>query len=747
MSHQVPLTLYVLFHPASNEARDLADHLHDWFRLKQDDGDGTEAGLPIWYRSCIKQEEQGWRLTPGIPWDEARLNVLIVLADDQMVADPSWREALQAELDDIPDGGRNLVLPAPIDWSAYRLGFLFGTRNRLPAGTPRLDEEPDGVAPGDDEGKRQRAARILDRARELRRAATEAVTRQLRAVDGTVAPPNLDVFLSHAKADGAPIAERIRDGLADFGQLKTWYDANDLAPGYAWDPPMRAAVEGGTAALISVVTDAYPTRPWCRAEVNLARTPAELDLGLGSETIRAFTVQPSVAVTRRRERWSRPMAQLAQVPHLGWPEQEHAVSRRIEDVVDRLLLESLLVHFYRSYAPELAREHLEEGYQIALLTWVPDPWSLAHVRGQLLEAGGDWVLAYPGHGLRTAERRELSDLLEILDGPACEGNATFRLVSQERLGQLDLAPLPSPVRVALSAGGTTHDLEPAGIGVRHLDDLMVRLTRRLLEVGARVVYGGTLANYRANLTQALIDTARGWDALQSEPQPDDAARPRARATDLFDTPFTNFSSWPYDRFIGTRQRADLAGICTFVVVPDSSPVPSSQGDLSKPAHARLAADALTQMRHASTQDAHLRVVMGGKIRNWSGWVPGIAEEVACSLEAGQLPLIIGGFGGCAGELARFLGDPAVLWPESLSLDDARGDGPFSTLLQSDGAEALAKSRFEAVEAQLGTYREQLHGRAEWPFSVDRETVRSMLRVGSPTSAIEGVLRVLGRLAV
>jgi hypothetical protein len=753
-----PLTIYVIFHPRSAESRDLAGHLHDWFRLKFDEGDSTEAGLPIWFRARLR----GGAVHPPVAWSEAQLNVVVVLADDQMVADAAWRPALEA-LTAEADASGSVVLPVPVDVSSFRLRFLFARRNRLHAGEARPDDEPE--APTDPLAREARAQRISSRARILRRGVTEAITRELRRhppsyVEGPVPalasslPEPLDVFLSHAKRDGRAIARSLRDGMADFGQMKTWFDENDLPAGYAWASPMVDAAEKQTAALISIVTDAYPTRPWCRREVNVARQPREVDLGLprnaegGRGIITAWTVQPAVAVTRGRTSWSRPMAQLAQVPHLGWPDQLGDVGRCIADVVDRLLLEALLVTFYRRLAPVLARQHANGSRNIAFLTWVPDPWSVAHVRGALLERDPSrrWILAYPGHGLRSAERRELELLLRSMETGRREPQ--FVLATQERLHEVEGSGASEPLRVVLSGGGRPEDVEPAGIGVEHLNDLMVRLTRRLLERGHRVAYGGSLSDYRANLTKAIIATAQGWDRITD----DDAASRlpvASSAKELETPPLVNYAAWPFYAHITPRQRAELTGICHFINVDpvDEPPIAAKDARDSEPEHARMMADALTRMRRLATQEGHVRIVMGGSIRGWRGWIPGIVEEVLCSYEQGQPCLIIGGFGGCAGELASFLLDAARPWPEALTLADAEAkDAPFRILLRSPGARDEAVNRFAAAQTSFELFRRQLHGDEPWPAAVPRELFRRLLTSASPSSAIDLALRALEAFA-
>ncbi|MCA9686272.1 MAG: toll/interleukin-1 receptor domain-containing protein, partial [Myxococcales bacterium] len=249
VSITLPLSIYVVFHPEADDCRDLAGRLFDWFRLEEHAGDSCEAGLPIWFRSRL----DGERLSPPLDWGGAERNAVIILVDDHMVADPRWRSALEVLLH---ESEGQLRLPVAVDDSFYRLGFLYGALNPIRIGDPRAPDEPQA---------RERWQQ--QRAQLARRAVTEAIIRELRdhrREDGR--PDNLQIFLSHAKADGTDIAEAIRDSLAGLSQMQAWYDANELPPGYGWDTPMKQAAEQNTAVLLSVVTDVYPTRHWCRQE-------------------------------------------------------------------------------------------------------------------------------------------------------------------------------------------------------------------------------------------------------------------------------------------------------------------------------------------------------------------------------------------------------------------------------------------------------------------------------------------------
>ena len=745
---KTPLALYIVFHPQAGECRELADHLYDWFRLKDDDGEGTEAGLPVWYRTRLK----GTRISPEIDWDGAGRNAVICLIDDHMVADADWRTAIERLCEEVSETngearrlGPNQVFPVPIDDSAYRLRVILEHRGILPGGPPRPNSEP--YAPTTADARLARSDRIRRRARILRRAVTEAVTRELRRKDMRRDPERMSVFVSHAKRDGTPIATAIRDGLADFGQLQAWFDANDLPPGHNFESPMIQAARDQTAALISVVTDAYPTRPWCRTEVNLARTPRPLKLsGSSNDKILAWTVQPSVAVSSNRDRWSRPMAQLAQVPHLGWVEHVPSTKDRIEDVVDRLLLEILLVTYYREYAPAVAR-YLTQAYpdeHVVLLTWVPDPWSIAQVWHSMPKTGHRWTIAYPGHGLRTTELGELEALVAHLNRHTPGERDCWRLLSQERLLQAPNIRPKAAIRVALSHGGQPDDVEFAGVGVKIIDDLIVRITRRLLEAHIPVLFGGRLAVGTPRLADSLIEVAVGWDAHAH-----DAVSTRSASVSE-DVPTVNYIAWPYHRRVSVRQQAELARICHFeLVVPTEGsarnlPAPEAF-DPNNVEHMRYAADSLTQMRGQMTEDSDARLILGGKISRFSGWLPSILEEVSSALEKGRLPMIIGGFGGCAQLLAEFLSSEDKRWPEVLTFNYARDSDPkYRELTDATDWARPAEIKYTTAQTRLEAYRNQLHGpEDQWPTAwSSRQAVLRLLSTQSFGPAIRLILEIL-----
>ena len=89
---------------------------------------------------------------------------------------------------------------------------------------------------------------------------------------------------------------------------------------------------------------------------------------------------------------------------------------------------------------------------------------------------------------------------------------------------------------------------------------------------------------------------------------------------------------------------------------------------------------LTSMRQTMRKRIDARILLGGRVEGYKGRLPGIAEEALLSLQSGQPVFLLGGFGGCARDIAEAL-DLAPAWQGSREQwpgrSDFRGYGPES----------------------------------------------------------------------
>jgi hypothetical protein len=195
--------------------------------------------------------------------------------------------------------------------------------------------------------------------------------------------------------------------------------------------------------------------------------------------------------------------------------------------------------------------------------------------------------------------------------------------------------------VAVSISGSP-DLAQLGLGEAHLADVMAEVARHLMAAGAHLVYGGDL---RAGGFTVLLFEVASRHAI-TRPN-----GPRA---------FTNLLPWPAHVSLSPGDLAALRdSLGEYAAVErldvsgnDVPPDATFAGTQIGPGDWR---DGLTAMRRRVAKQAQARIVVGGVVEGYKGRMPGIAEEVALSFEARQPVFLVGGFGGCARDIAADLG--------------------------------------------------------------------------------------------
>lgn len=212
---------------------------------------------------------------------------------------------------------------------------------------------------------------------------------------------------------------------------------------------------------------------------------------------------------------------------------------------------------------------------------------------------------------------------------------------------------PGPARTAprrhraMSAGRTAEspDVPALGLSDEHLRDAMAEVARHLLALGARLVYGDLRQHGFSELLFELV------------------ARHRRDADEGDDrTGIINYLAWPVHILKPAAEiekaAADLAGSAEIVCLGlDGARRSMAERRQLVPRPSTKAQwwDGLTAMRQVMLAETHARIVLGGRVDKYKGVMLGIAEEALLSLQARQPLFIVGGFGGCARDIAETLG--------------------------------------------------------------------------------------------
>lgn len=204
------------------------------------------------------------------------------------------------------------------------------------------------------------------------------------------------------------------------------------------------------------------------------------------------------------------------------------------------------------------------------------------------------------------------------------------------------------------------DMAALGLSEAHLRDAMAELALQLLSSGTSLAYGGDLRS--DGFTELLFDLV---------------ARYRGHPHHTGEITVTDYLAWP----VHIRMTADALTAFTtghegsadlVFLARDGTPLAQERRlELSRhePDEAEWT-EGLTTMRLAMRDHTQARIVLGGRVAGYKGRMPGIAEETLLSLESRQPLFLLGGFGGCARDIAETIGlvDP---WAGSRSDWDGR----------------------------------------------------------------------------
>ena len=264
--HGPVLTVYVVWHPGSTQAADLAKAMFRTFCADPEVPASRGLGIPVRFRTSVSAS-----IVPTpVPFSVALHTVVFVLADDLLVADPAWRSYADSLAQAALEG--DLVVPVSIT----AISNLSPTLSQLQA--IRL-------SPG---GESEQEVCVLN----------DAMHDVCQILDPNAA--KVKVFLSHAKHDGLEITVDVRRHLQEVARLDDFFDTTDIPDGARF-AEFIVKCAGSVPALLAVQTDSYASREWCRLEVLEAkrrRVPIVVLSAVEGRETRSFPYMGNVPVVR-----------------------------------------------------------------------------------------------------------------------------------------------------------------------------------------------------------------------------------------------------------------------------------------------------------------------------------------------------------------------------------------------------------------------------------------------------------------
>ena len=623
----IALRIQVLFHWESEQARKLATSLYRTFSARPM-GDGPR--IPVRYGP--RQADGG---PPPVGLDAER-EIIVILVDERMarraraidrpIAD-KWGLLVSELLGKHPRTGASphRVLPIALDGAALQLAPGLNDVSFV-----RLDVR---------KGNERERHLVLHIAVRALRALQDLPQAGGKPVDELPDIP-VRLFISHAKADlpkdPAAMAEGpVKAILATLGQLPVqgWYDSAKIPPGGRFPEEIQNGVLN-SSALVTVLTDSWSSREWCRREVleaKLAARPLILVDALEARVIRLFPYLGNAVTLRWRaaiaspditdDTWTRRRAL--------WEAEDAAL------VIEAALLEAL------RYQHEHRRLLGSTGANEIALGTPPEALTLAH-----LPAGTTRVW-YPDPPLG----REELDRLQ----PTGATDPTRKIDLTTPLSELARWKRPPGIQTIAVSLSNAPDTDLYGGSPEHLATFADDLVLYLLIAGLRVAYGGVLGHDALqkgaiegddiNYVERLLAMVRSHSMLLS----DVAGKPPI--------PIENWVAWPIHCRFGDNELRNYGQEATLEDLPPPPDLDVTAQELNAAANGFVPPDtpaqryawarSLTFMRELMRARTSARIAMGGKIRGYQGLWPGVLEEGVIALRAGQPLYLLGLFGGAA----------------------------------------------------------------------------------------------------
>lgn len=405
----------------------------------------------------------------------------------------------------------------------------------------------------------------------------------------------LQIFISHTKKDenrmGIEKANELKAYLRADTKLNSFYDANDILDGYSFGDQITENLK--KSLLIILETSTYSDRKWCRIEAIVGKE----------------NYVPTVVVSLFNGMIPRTFPYLGNTPKIRF-------DANWDEVICLLLRTALDKYYEERYLENFSHANSK------VIPMMPEFINIGKVDGvnQIL---------YPEPPLGNEE-------LEVVKRqfPTITFNTPSQIFAASRFLE------GKNVAISISESPDSSSL---GIGKAMFEDLSVELARHLLVSGAHLVYGGDLRP--GGFTELFKDLAYQYGIYEKDK--------------TLKNYFTNYLAWPIYIGMTPATQAEYKSCrvhCQKAAIPDIIPV--ALRDLMVPPttveNMYYWAESLRAMRQEMESHIDARIILGGRITGFKGYMPGLYEEATYAAKANHPLFLLGGFGGASARLIQLI---------------------------------------------------------------------------------------------
>lgn len=375
MNYKTPLAVYIIWHPDYSEGQKIADFLYSVLCRNAEKPLVRSLGIPVYFRSV---KENGQNYPKEIGFSESEYTAIVPLVSDEFVNDKDYGNFID-QIYDVCNANKNKrrLYPVALSKYAYNVSTKLSAINFV-----RIDSNKNvcGLDVNNSIQEQIKSPILHELCRllmNMKKASDETETLE-------VSPP-VKLFISHSKHDESKLdAMKFRDYINSQTQLKTFFDANDIAYGSNFGDEIKKAAK--ESALVVFQSDSYADREWCRIEVLTAKSAG----------------CPIVIVNAVQNKEHRVFPYLGNYPSIRFKEN-------FLDIID-LTLEQVLFNLYTKKFIDA----LTDLYNIKaknILTTSPELFNFIQLKEQKFAAGENFGLViYPDPPIGSEEMEILNKL-------------------------------------------------------------------------------------------------------------------------------------------------------------------------------------------------------------------------------------------------------------------------------------------------------------------------------------------------
>lgn len=364
MSFKSPLSIFIVWHPDYLEGQEIADSLYSILCRDSSKPLIRSMGIPVYFRSA--------KASNGIPievnFNESDYTAVIALIEDHFVVDTSYASYLDRTFDECNLAkNKRRVYPVSITQTAFRVSDKIAPINFI---------RTNNSAPIPIQIKGSVLHELCRLLLDMKKA-----TDEINSIEIT---PPIKLFISHSKHDDSKTdAIAFRNFINAETQLKTFFDANDIAYGSNFGDEIKKAVN--ESALVAFQSDSYADREWCRIEVLEAKSAG----------------CPIVIVNAVQNKEQRTFPYLGNYPSLRF-------KGNFQEIIDLTLQQVLFNLYTRKFI-----DALTDLYDIKarnILTTSPELFNFIQLKRQGINNAEFGLVIYPDPPLGSEEMQILNEL-------------------------------------------------------------------------------------------------------------------------------------------------------------------------------------------------------------------------------------------------------------------------------------------------------------------------------------------------